>query len=152
MKKMGYIANGSVPAQRKFLSEHPEKHQEIFSQCPSYVYLIATSSPPVGVDSIPLTNGRSIATDRNLYPFKGLLAFVESVRPEETGNYDLDEDDRARIPFRGFSRFFLDQDTGGAIRGKARADIYFGEDEYAFFAAMNLQDSGKLYYLILKLK
>ena len=44
----------------------------------------------------------------------------------------------------------LDQDTGGAIKGKARVDIYFGEDEYAALASQYHNHLGELFFLMLK--
>jgi membrane-bound lytic murein transglycosylase A len=44
----------------------------------------------------------------------------------------------------------LNQDTGGAIRGPGRADIFWGSGEYAEIAAGHMQEFGSLYFLILK--
>ncbi len=150
MLAKGYITNGSIPAQRKFLREHPELAQEIFATCPSYVFSKVTKEPPMGNDSVPVTDGRSIAQDNTLYAFKGLLAYVEASRPLENGNYDMEQEDPSKVQFQPFQRFFLDQDTGGAIKGKGRADIYFGEDSYAMFSAMNMKQTGKIYYMMAK--
>ena len=150
MMEKGYISNPSIAAQRKFLNAHPEKHEEIYSTNPSYIYYLKTTNPPVGSDTTPVTGGRTIATDSSLYGFKGMLTYVESERAVEDGNYDLEQEDITQIPFAPFSRFFLDQDTGGAIRGKGRADIYFGQTPYAYYAATYQQRTGKLRYLILK--
>lgn len=150
MLDKGYIPNGSIPAQRKFLRAHPELQQEIFATCPSYVFSKITADPPMGSDSAPVTDGRSIAQDSTLYAFKGLIAYIETTRPTETGNYDLENEDPATVPFSRFSRFFLDQDTGGAIKGKGRADIYFGEDIYSEFSAINMKQTGKIYYMMAK--
>ncbi len=49
-----------------------------------------------------------------------------------------------------FSRFLLNQDTGGAIKGAGRADIFWGSDPYAEFAAGHLKDKGELYFLVKK--
>ena len=46
--------------------------------------------------------------------------------------------------------FVLDQDTGGAIRGPSRADLFWGNGPYAEIAAGYMQEFGKLYFLILK--
>jgi membrane-bound lytic murein transglycosylase A len=99
----------------------------------------------LGSDLVPLTDNRSIATDTNYYRFKGLLAFVQAERPVETSLQN-----NCQLEFRSFSRFYLDQDTGGAIRGKGRVDLYFGENEYAQKAAYNLVRRGDLYFLMLK--
>lgn len=150
MKEKGYINNTSIPAQRKFLRQHPELQQEIYETSPNYVYTRITTEPPMGNSGAPVTDNRSIAQDRKLYPFKGLLAYVETTRPLENGNYDLEEEDFSKVQFQKFSRFLLDQDTGGAIVGKARADIYFGEDTYAQYSAQNMKQTGKIYYMMLK--
>ncbi len=150
MLDKGYIKNPSIPAQRKFLRENPHLQEEIFATCPSYVFTRATQDPPMGNDSAPVTDNRSIAQDSGLYKFKGLIAYVEATRPTETGNYDLELEDSSTVPFSKFSRFFLDQDTGGAIKGKGRADIYFGEDLYAQFSATNMKQTGKIYYMMAK--
>ena len=49
-----------------------------------------------------------------------------------------------------FSRFVLHQDTGGAIRGPGRADLFWGNGPYAEIAAGHMQELGNLYFLILK--
>lgn len=150
MLSKGYIANLSSGAQRKFLRLHPEKQEEIFAQCPSYVFFKVTTTPPEGVEGIPVSPGRTVATDNKLYAFKGLLTFIESQRPRDTGTYDLEEEDVNKIPFDAFSRFVIDQDTGGAITGKGRADIYFGIDQYAQYAATYQAEQGNIYFLLLK--
>lgn len=150
MQSKGYINNGSLAAQRKYMSAHPEKAAEIYSQCPSYVWMRTSSEPPLGSDSVSVTDRRSIAQDSSLYAFKGLITYIESTRPAEDGNYDLTLEDNSQINFMPFSRFFLDQDTGGAIKGKGRADIYFGEDTYALFASEHEQQLGKIYYFMEK--
>ena len=150
MMDKGYIKNPSVAAQRKFLRTNPQLHEEIFSTCPSYVFFKVSHQPPQGADAVPLTDGRSIATDIELYRFKGLLAYIESERPEELDGYDFEEEDVNNVRFRPFSRFFLDQDTGGAIKGKARADIYWGKDDYAKYAATFASHPGNIYFLLAK--
>lgn len=148
MKAQGYIPDLSIYAQREFLDSNPHKHEEIYTTCPSYVYVRPTAHPPTGSDSVSVTNGRSIATDTAFYPRKGTLAFIQAQRPKE-GQENQDPRDKP-IEFKPFSRFVLDQDTGGAIDGKARVDIYQGDDEYARQAAFNTQHTGNLYFLVLK--
>lgn len=148
MLEKGWIANPSVAAVRRYLDAHPEKHEEIFSTCPGYVYFQLSNEPPLGCDQAVVTDGRTIATDKELYAFKGLLAYVSSERPVDNGDYDLDQEDVSRIPFQPFSRFVLDQDTGGAIKGKGRADIYFGKDPYAQYAATYQARAGKMFFFM----
>lgn len=150
MMEKGYITNPSIAAQRKYIRQHPEKHEEIFRTCPSYVFYKVTTHAPTGNDLVSLVDGRAIATDSKLYAFKGLLAFVQTNRAVDSGTYDMEEEDATKIPVQPFARFFLDQDTGGAITGKGRADIYFGKTPYAYYAASYQAQEGKLMYLMLK--
>jgi len=138
MIKKGWIDTPTIAAQREFIEHNPHLRAEIFSFCPSYVYFRNTDHPPEGSDRVPLTDNRSIATDRNYYPLKGTLSFVKSTRP-------MKSEDGTEI---SFSRFALDQDTGGAIKGKARVDFYFGEGDYAEHAAHNLKHRGEIYFLM----
>ncbi|MGZ3721455.1 MAG: MltA domain-containing protein, partial [Bdellovibrionales bacterium] len=150
MMSKGYITNPSSGAQRKYLRLHPEKQEEIYTACPSYVFFKVSTQPPQGAEGIPVSPGRSVATDNKLYAFKGLLTYIESRRPQDLGSYDLEQEDPSLIPLQPFSRFFIDQDTGGAITGKGRADIYFGLENYAQYAATYQQQTGNIYFLLLK--
>lgn len=149
MINKGMIDSHSIEEQRNFLKAHPEVQEEVFSSCPSYVYFKLTDTPPEGSDLVPLTDNRSIATDSNYYRFKGMLSFVRSKRlKEEDVNTPTNQIDESS--FKSFSRFMLDQDTGGAIRGKARVDLYFGEGKYAGRASENQNHTGELYFLLVK--
>lgn len=136
----GWIKDSTVLSQREFIDQNPKLWATIFSFCPSYVYFKETDHQPEGSDSVPLTDGRSIATDRRIFSFKGMPAFVTARRPQHKDTQETMD----------FSRFVLDQDTGGAIVGKARADFYFGEGEYAEHAANSVKARGQLFYLLLK--
>lgn len=144
MIAQGMITEPSTVAQREYISTHPEKIREIFVTCPGYIFFQVTEHPPLGVNNIPLTDNRSIATDSRLYAQKGLISYVVTKRPILEANNTL--------KFVDFSRFFIDQDTGGAIKGKARADIYFGFGKEAEIAANNLKQTGEIYFLIKKMK
>ncbi len=145
MVKEGYLKpeNASVPNQRKFLQENPHKEEEVFGSCPSYVYFKESVEEPVGLDNIPLTEGRSVAMDSRIYKTTGIINFVKTKRAshvEENGQV-------AKVPF---SRFFIGQDTGGAIRGSARCDLYFGYGPMAELTAYNMNEMGEQYFLIKK--
>ena len=143
MLKQGYIKNASSSIQRKYIGEHPEHHRDIFSVCPSYIYFKFTTHEPLGVDGIILTEGRSIAQDIGLYRQKGLISFVNGQLPSKDASGKFSSKQL-------FERFFIDQDTGGAIKGEARADLYmgFGKDAEGF--AFNTHDFGNIFYLLLK--
>jgi membrane-bound lytic murein transglycosylase A len=87
--------------------------------------------------------GRTIATDVRYFP-KGALAFLQFRRPvfsaavgDEVSNW------------QEVSRFVFDQDTGGAIRGGGRADLFWGSGaEAKRFAGVIKDDRARLYYLV----
>lgn len=141
MLNENWITEPTVSYQREFVTQNPGLEPEIFSYCPSYVFFKPTNHPPEGNRQVPLTDNRSIATDINYYRFKGVLAFVKTERPRAM------EKDVEMMPF---SRFVLDQDTGSAIRGKARVDFYLGEGPYAELAANTMKQRGDIYFMMLK--
>lgn len=146
MKERGYLTNDlSIAAQRKFLKDNPDKAREIFEYCPSYIYFRVTEDEPVGIDNIPLTEKRSMALDRKLYKVSGLLGFVSSKMPQQVDNPASEV-----VPTKDFSRFFIHQDTGGAIKGKARADLYAGFGAEAEFLANFFKYQGTMHFLLLK--
>lgn len=144
MVQKGYLkGDASVPAQRRFLEENPDKEEEIFATCPSYVFFKESDEEPVGLDNIPLTEMRSLALDARIYKTTGLINFVKAVKPTYVG-------DNGQVVKAPFSRFFISQDTGGAIRGNARCDLYAGYGPLAELAAYNTNDMGEQYFLIRK--
>lgn len=145
MMEKGYLKPGAagIPDQRRFLEENPDKEEEIFGSCPSYVYFKESTDEPVGLDNIPLTEGRSLAIDSRIYKTMGLINFVKTVKASH-----LDENGKVvKVPF---SRFFIAQDTGGAIRGNARCDLYFGYGPLAELTAYNMNEQGEQYFLVKK--
>ena len=86
-----------------------------------------------------LTPGRSLALDRKLFPLAG-LAFARLSIPLADGDGQI----RQWVPA---SRFVLPQDTGGAIKGAGRADLFWGDDDYAALAAGHMQHEGELFLL-----
>lgn len=148
MKSKGYIKDLSIASQRKFMQNNPSKWQEIYDQCPNFIYFKITKSEPLGMENIPLTPGRSKAQDRSIFWRKGMLGFVVAKKPVMPLT-DKKVEDKS-IPKVPLTRFFVDQDTGGAIRGEARADLYWGYGDEAQFLAENLNEQGDLYFMIKK--
>lgn len=141
----GYLKpeNASVPNQRRYMEENPDKEEEVFNSCPSYVYFKESDEEPVGLNNIPLTEGRSLAMDNTIYKTTGLINFVATQKATGT-----DED--GAIVKKPFSRFFIAQDTGGAIRGNARCDLYSGYGHEAELVAYNMNELGEQYILVKK--
>jgi membrane-bound lytic murein transglycosylase A len=131
----------SMQAIRAYLRTNPDKLNGVLSRNPSYVFFRLDSGPSLGNISVPLTPGRSIATDSKLFP-KGALGFIATQKPViENGAI------KSWVPF---TRFVLNQDTGGAIKGPGRADVFFGQGADAELSAGNLQHEGELYFLMRK--
>jgi len=132
----------SMQAIRAYLKSHPEEQETILSANPSYVFFKTETDGPLGNLNVPLTPGRSIAVDKKIFPPAALI-YIQTQKPvmTEAGQLGTWED---------FGRFALNQDTGGAITGHGRADIFWGNGPYAELAAGHLQHRGDMYFLILK--
>jgi membrane-bound lytic murein transglycosylase A len=132
----------SMQRLRRHLVAYPEQRNEIMSHNESYVFFRINEEGAIGSLEVPVTAGRSIATDSRFFP-KGAPALIYSESPVL--------DDAARlIGWRPFIRFVLNQDTGGAIRGFQRADLYMGTGDEAGAHAGYMKSPGKIYFLILK--
>jgi membrane-bound lytic murein transglycosylase A len=131
----------SMQAIRDYLREHPDQLFEILNQNPSYVFFRVDTGPSLGNIGVPLTPGRSVATDSKLFP-KGALGIIRTEKPViENG---------AIKEWETFTRFVVNQDTGGAIKGPGRADLFWGQGPEAEIAAGYMQQEGELYFLMRK--
>jgi membrane-bound lytic murein transglycosylase A len=108
----------------------------------SYVFFRVVDKGPVGSLNVPITSGRSIATDLSLFP-RGALAFIRLKKP-------VVEKDGRITSWVDFSRFVLNQDTGGAIKGPGRVDLFCGKGAHAGVMAGHLKEEGELYFLVRK--
>ncbi|MBF8254054.1 MAG: Transglycosylase [Deltaproteobacteria bacterium] len=142
------IDDGKIPEEemsmqrlRRYLREHPEEMSEILAYNESYVFFRFVEGP-LGSLEVPVTAGRSIATDLRLFP-KGALAFIETQEP-------VIDDAGRLVGWKPFSRIVLNQDAGGAIRGFQRVDLFFGTGDQAAAAAGYMNSRGKLFFLALK--
>jgi membrane-bound lytic murein transglycosylase A len=127
---------------RSYLRNHPEERDTILFHNPSYVFFKLEPDGPIGYLQVKLTPGRSIAVDYRLFPLPA-LAYIEAEKPLVGGDGEI-------IRWERFSRFAVSQDTGGAIRGPARSDLFWGNGTYAEIAAGHMQHEGQLYFLVLK--
>jgi membrane-bound lytic murein transglycosylase A len=103
---------------REWMEQNPDGANELRRQNRSYVFFrevqLSDKDEAVGAQGVPLTPGRSIAVDKALHVY-GTPFFIEGELPIES--------EQAKTPFR---RLMIAQDTGSAIVGPARADLYFG--------------------------
>ena len=127
---------------RSYLQDHPEEMAPVLNHNPSYVFFKLEPEGPLGYLNVLLTPGRSVALDRRLFP-PAALAYIQTKKPVVDSAGQIDS-------WADCSRFVLNQDTGGAIRGPGRADLFWGNGPYAEIAAGHLAHTGKLYFLILK--
>jgi membrane-bound lytic murein transglycosylase A len=103
---------------RDWMAQNPDGAKDLRRQNRSYIFFrevqLSDKDEAVGAQGVPLTPGRSIAVDKSLHVY-GTPFFIEGVLPIES--------EQSRTPFR---RLMIAQDTGSAITGPARADLYFG--------------------------
>ena len=133
------LEQASIPAIRAYFQAHPEDMDEYLFRNESYVFFEESQRPPTGCAGAAVTARRSIATDKRFFP-PGALAFVVVDMPVCEGGQVKGWQRRAR--------FVLDQDTGGAIRGPGRVDLYLGDDDAAEAGAGVMKREGALYYLV----
>ena len=106
----------------------------------SYVFFSRDGSPersegPIGGAGVPLTPIRSVAVDRGIWPY-GLPVWVDAKLPDSAGKNV------------GFRRLMIGQDTGSAIVGPARLDLFMGSGDEAGVAAGNIRHGASLYILL----
>jgi membrane-bound lytic murein transglycosylase A len=126
---------------RTYISEHPEGGRELMRMNRSYIFFrevegLEAHEEPMGAQGVSLMADRSIAVDRTLHVY-GTPFWIEAMLPIEHEN--------AETPFR---RLMLAQDTGGAIVGPARADLYLGAGVEAGAVAGRLRHPGTFYMLV----
>ncbi len=108
-----------------------QERQAIMNKNPSYVFFKIMDGDPKTFFGIPAVEGRTIATDQRYFP-KGALAFLDFPANE--------------IP----SRLVIDADTGGAIKGAGRVDLFAGRGVESKKFAGQIKNRGRLYYLVPK--
>lgn len=131
----------SMHAIRSWLLANPSERARVLRHNQSVVFFRRLEGPPVGSLGVPITPARSIATDARVFPAGG-LAFVRTERPRRLSD--------GRMGWNPVSRFVLNQDTGGAIRGPGRVDVFWGRGGDAELAASEMKQLGELYFLVPK--
>ncbi|MCC7014893.1 MAG: MltA domain-containing protein [Planctomycetes bacterium] len=144
----------SLPAIRAWGESHPEELLEYISKDDSFVFFLEIDGPPKGSLNVDVTGGRTLATDKTLFP-RGAIVFVDVDVPKKRTAVRTWWDELWGNEFEDYEtvvydRFMFDQDTGGAIRTAGRADIYMGIGDEAEWTAGRMRSPGQMYYLFLK--
>lgn len=127
---------------REWMEQNPEGANELRRQNRSYIFFrevnLSATDEAVGAQGVPLTAGRSIAVDKALHVY-GTPFFIEGDLPIESP--------QSKTPFR---KLMIAQDTGSAIVGPARADLYFGAGAEAGRVSGRLRHNARFVMLLPK--
>ena len=118
------------------------EQQNILNKNPSYVFFKKLDGKALTYAGMEVEDGRTIATDLQLFP-KGALAFLDIEEPVFDSESAMVATHWERRP-----RLVFDQDTGGAIKGSGRVDLFYGEGDTAAQKAGVMNQKGKLFYLV----
>jgi membrane-bound lytic murein transglycosylase A len=132
----GELKPGDVSMQsiRAWLAANPDRVRDVLDSNPSYVFFrILEGDGPIGAQGVALTPGRSLAVDRAHLPL-GAPVFVDLAHPDSPGGQ--------------LRRLTVAQDTGGAIKGAARGDLFWGPGPEAGEIAGRMKANGTLYLLL----
>ena len=124
------VTMGAISAWAK---AHPQRIPELLASNPSYVFFSArpdSNEGPRGSLNVPLTAGYSVAVDRKVIPL-GSLLWLATTKPDGSP----------------ITRPVAAQDTGGAITGEVRADLFWGTGDAAGELAGNMKQQGQIWML-----
>jgi len=124
---------------RAFLAANPIDAPALMRENRSYIFFRMDEGRPahegpIGAQTLPVTAGRSIAVDDDIWPY-GLPVWIDTRLPVKRGD----------APMR---RLMIAQDTGAAIRGPARADIFIGTGQEAGRIAGRIRHRGHFVILM----
>jgi len=136
--KIGALTKENVSMQsiRAWLHDNPDRADEIMNTNKSYVFFRQIKGPgPLGAEGVALTAARSLAVDRTKFSY-GMPMWLEAEHPEA-----------GQEPLR---RLMVAQDTGGAINGHVRGDVFWGYGEFAEEMAGKMKSKGHYWVLLPK--
>lgn len=124
----------SMQSIRRWLLAHPDEARPVMAANASYVFFRELEGDgPVGSQGVALTPGRSLAVDRRFMPL-GAPVWLDTSDPLDTA--------------KPLQRLMVTQDTGSAIRGPVRGDVFWGHGDLAAHRAGQMKQSGR-YFLLL---
>ena len=124
--------NISMQSIKKWLRENPGKKKDVMNMNPSYVFFrkLNGNDGPIGAQGVVLTSGRSLAVDRH-YSKLGAPVWLSANFEDEEG--------------KKLQRLMVAQDTGGAIKGPIRGDVFWGSGKIAERLAGIMKAKGSMY-------
>lgn len=126
----------SLQSIRSWLATNPDRRTEMMNRNPSFIFFREIDGEgPIGAQGVALTPGRSMAVDPKFLPL-GAPIWLEADYRDESG-----------APLR---RLMVAQDTGGAIRGAVRGDVFWGHGDVARALAGPMKAPGRIYLLLPK--
>ncbi|MEG4026831.1 MULTISPECIES: murein transglycosylase A [unclassified Microcoleus] len=132
----------NLPKLKEYFTNFPAEMNKYLPKNESFVFFRDTNGvPATGSIGVPVTAERSIATDKALMP-PGALALISTKLPYPNVAGQLEQN--------AVNRYVLDQDTGGAIKGAGRVDVFMGTGDLAGDRAGFINSTGELYYPLLK--
>lgn len=138
LKERGELETLSLQTIRDWLLAHPEQKHDVMNENPSYVFFKLSPGDEMakGALGIPLTPLRSLAVDDDRAAY-GVPTYIDTTRAEfMTGK---------PLPLQ---RLFVSQDTGGALHGPHRGDIFYGRGEQEEWSAGHQNTKANVYWLL----
>ena len=132
----GEISRSDMSMQtiKRWMDKNSAKASALMHKNKSFIFFKKTNGPgPIGALGVPLTPFRSIAIDKKRFPL-GLPIWLETTRPDG----------------KPFNHLMVAQDTGSAILGAVRADIFWGFGSIAEDLAGKMKSSGRYFLLVPK--
>lgn len=134
----------TMPKILDYFHKYPQQLNVYIPRDPSFVFFKENHGVgATGSTQVTLTTDRSIATDKSLMP-PGALALIRAYLPFPNT--------QGQMEHRVVSRYVLDQDAGGAIKGAGRVDYFVGAGKVAGERSGVTVGRGQLFYLMLKPK
>ncbi|MBT3787670.1 MAG: murein transglycosylase A [Alphaproteobacteria bacterium] len=140
--RRGAVTKKTVSLQsiRDWLNKNPDEAGDVMSLNKSFVFFRELKGDgPIGAQSVALTPGRSLAVDRKFIPL-GVPIWLDALAPAE----------KIEQPDWKLQRLLIAQDTGGAIRGPVRGDVFWGFGERAEQIAGRMKHQGRYFLLLPK--
>lgn len=134
----GYLNpnNANAAEIKKFLKNNTQKQDEIMNINTSFIFFrIVDDENVIGAQGVPLTPGHSLAIDSDIIPY-GMPLWVETTTKDKNKNH------------KNLRDLFIAQDTGSAIKGAVRGDIFFGHGLENEIKAYYMASKGKYFVLL----